>query len=358
MVKKTKDQELDVSFAGTELIVGAPTITIATESDKRPPEAHGIEPDGHSTDHGLISIIQEGGGGSGGGGVNPKALKAMAEAIFKLEQFQDKTKSDLKTIRDKLGEMKSTTDSMAQVRRAVFKLERQMEEIASLYDLLSIDVNPFVHLNGVKGKVAEVADDKGFESELWIMKWLEFMVSKVGTVGVTNLVDHYEKIGWIDDVLRLKVIEYVRSSSLDELDTPDKIINENGEVVGYEFDDAHDWKMSLDDNIKSYIFIQRIYGKKVEPDLLDRIRKESEDLMEKAEIPEPPQAGRPAPNDDWISSKVEETPVFTRADEDDDEGDEEEDDEDDVFLDELDDEELTAIKEKMALLDDELSKRG
>ncbi|WP_456472159.1 FlaD/FlaE family flagellar protein [Methanocaldococcus sp.] len=100
-------------------------------------------------------------------------------------------------------------------------------------------------------------------------KWLQFLVSKVGLSNLPDVLDYYHKIGWISNKVVLKLLRYSKNMRFFG-------IEENVKVKD---------KLTPSDHIMSLLYIEKLAGRPLDPDILEmleieirRIKKWAEEL--------------------------------------------------------------------------------
>ncbi len=208
-------------------------------------------------------------------------LTEILEAIHELERFRSNAESDIRSIKDKMARMTTTISSMDDVRRSLYTLETRMQEVATLFDVLSLDINPFVDYS-MPGRPQK---DEPFVSEIWILKWLEFLQDRMSNFEIPNLLEYYKEIGWIDDLIESKAMTYIKSLHFDK-GPMDKAVTPTGEIIALDREETDGWKLSTEDTISSYLFIQRVKGVRVDPAVMEDIAAEVKRLLEMSSGPE------------------------------------------------------------------------
>ncbi|ACX71965.1 flagella protein [Methanocaldococcus vulcanius M7] len=88
-----------------------------------------------------------------------------------------------------------------------------------------------------------------------VFKWLEFLVSRVGVSNLPDILDYYNKIGWISNKVILKVLRFAKNMKI-------------------AFDDEalrpRD-KLSPSDHIVSLLYIEKLAGRPVDPEVLEML---------------------------------------------------------------------------------------
>ncbi|UCD13090.1 MAG: hypothetical protein JSW60_05895 [Thermoplasmatales archaeon] len=90
-----------------------------------------------------------------------------------------------------------------------------------------------------------------------LMKWLQFLVDKVGKDNLSNVLDYYVDIGWISDKIVTNLIEYSEGV------TEEKKHKETAEKK----------ELQANDHIQSLLFIQRLKGGQPDNYFLHRIER-------------------------------------------------------------------------------------
>ena len=209
-------------------------------------------------------------------------------------EFDEKIAS----LEDKVNQMDST---LANVRRLheeleekINKVEKSLEEMLSVYELVTNEINPFVqkpeetspiieqakpNAETPKQKIEEFSasslpmdkvndilqETKGLYladirndpvSIMILLKWIEFMLKKVGFRGMVDLLIYYENIGWISEKVRNKVLKYAREMRINEKPVARK--------------------MGVKEHLISLYFIAKLRGLKVDTNVYSSIAYELE----------------------------------------------------------------------------------
>lgn len=97
-------------------------------------------------------------------------------------------------------------------------------------------------------------------SIVFLLRWLEYLLQKVGPDGLMEVLMYYEDIGWIGGDIRNTLIKYSRGVTLDE---------EPELPTG---------QMEVEDHIISLFFISKLQGIEVSPSLYSSVIKELDSL--------------------------------------------------------------------------------
>lgn len=212
----------------------------------------------------------------------PEAPKAVDPGV------EDKISS----LEEKLAQLDST---LANVRKLdeeteekINKIEKSLEEMLHLYELVTNEVNPFVDVpeKKVRREVPKEGDKSPIEIEkslfkeemkfeekelhldkinneptflMLMMKWLDFLLKKAGYRGMIKALLYYEELGWISEDVRNKMIKYAEEIKI------------NGAPSGKR-------SLSIKDHIVSLFFISKLQGIKVSPSVYSAVLDELEEL--------------------------------------------------------------------------------
>jgi len=99
------------------------------------------------------------------------------------------------------------------------------------------------------------------------MKWVEFLVEKVGITNLPDVLEFYVELGWISDEVFTKLIKYARGTK--------------------PFHEEVDWKpeekLTARDHMLSLLFIERLRGRRISRDLLILLDREINKIKSSAE---------------------------------------------------------------------------
>ncbi|HEC94806.1 MAG TPA: hypothetical protein ENI45_02430 [Thermoplasmatales archaeon] len=110
------------------------------------------------------------------------------------------------------------------------------QEMSSMYPLASIPGDP--------------------ESIVVVMKWLQYLVDKVGKSRVPEVLNYYVDVGWITEEAKMKLLEYCEG------------------ITGREGSETDASELLAKDHIQSFLFIQKLMGSKVDEYFLNRIERD------------------------------------------------------------------------------------
>ena len=95
------------------------------------------------------------------------------------------------------------------------------------------------------------------ESVIVLMKWLQYLIDKCGRDNLSNILDYYVDIGWISQDAKISLIDYSQGITEEE---------RTGEVVRKDITD-----LPSKDHIQSFVYIQKLKGKRFDKHFIDRI---------------------------------------------------------------------------------------
>ncbi|WP_456472158.1 FlaD/FlaE family flagellar protein [Methanocaldococcus sp.] len=113
-------------------------------------------------------------------------------------------------------------------------------------------------------KLESIPDDP--VSIIMTFKWLEYLAGKVGVENVPDVLEFYYMLGWIGDRALTKLLKILKGIRIDE----ENVVDSTG-------------KLDIADHIISLLFIERIQGKQVSPELMDKIEWELRKIKRGAE---------------------------------------------------------------------------
>ncbi|XRO77375.1 FlaD/FlaE family flagellar protein [Methanocaldococcus sp. 10A] len=103
-----------------------------------------------------------------------------------------------------------------------------------------------------------------------VFKWLEFLISKVGIANLPDILDYYNKIGWISNKVILKLLRFTKNMRI---------------ILDIENIRPRD-KLSPSDHIMSLLYIEKLAGRPIDTEILEmleieirRIKKWAEELQ-------------------------------------------------------------------------------
>jgi archaellum component FlaD/FlaE len=96
------------------------------------------------------------------------------------------------------------------------------------------------------------------------MKWLQYMVDRVGKIYLPDILGYYVDIGWISEDIRLDLIEY--SKGIVEDRTSTEPIRRDS------------YNLPTKNHIQSFLFIQKLKGKPFDERFVGKLEREIEKM--------------------------------------------------------------------------------
>ncbi len=180
-----------------------------------------------------------------------KEEKTSNEDMFKVIQKIEKLEEKVKNIESGEGKKDLIIDESGQLSEEKEKTQKYV---------MQEDINVPKFINGsiseyTKDPLNEISNDP--ESIIILMKWLQYLIDKCGHSNLSTILDYYVDINWISQDAKISLIDYSHgiSDEKSKLDTIKKEITD----------------LPSRDHIQSFIFIQKLKGKKFDKHLIDRI---------------------------------------------------------------------------------------
>lgn len=103
------------------------------------------------------------------------------------------------------------------------------------------------------------------ESIIVLMNWMQYLVNRCGHEHLANVLDYYVEVDWIADDVKISLLEYATGITEGKLEHNDA---QSKDKQGKRF------HLHSKDHIQSYLYIQRLKGKKFEKHFVERINGE------------------------------------------------------------------------------------
>jgi archaellum component FlaC len=210
--------------------------------------------------------------------------------------------SDLQIIKEGYSRVDLIIKELEETRDSYVKVDKTMRELAALYDLISAQINPFIDMEGggdspevfrwdgiednveqVRQRIEGLPDElqgmgERFESEASavktrdvaippsrrqfyyeanVLKWVQFLTSKIRQDDIPNLLKYYREIDWINEDIEITTMNFLTGAksepNLEHMEG-DIYISEDGAVIGQ----SDGWKLSIEDHSKSLEYIEEI----------------------------------------------------------------------------------------------------
>lgn len=95
------------------------------------------------------------------------------------------------------------------------------------------------------------------ENIIVLMKWLQYLIDKCGRDNLSNILDYYVDVGWISQDAKISLIDYSHGITEEE---------KKGEFTRKDITD-----LPSKDHIQSFVFIQKLKGRRFDRHFIDRI---------------------------------------------------------------------------------------
>jgi flagellar protein FlaE len=166
-------------------------------------------------------------------------------------------------------------------------MQTLVETVEQLTERITvIEQNRIDGVKGVTGKLVKTKDIKTFEpadilsedmqplehipsdpeSIVVIMKWLQYLVEKIGKSNLPDVLGYYVDIGWISDDVRLDLISYSKGIT--------------GEPAQAGTQSSH---LPTRDHLQSLLFIQKLKGLQLDERFLSKIERDMEKMVKSLE---------------------------------------------------------------------------
>jgi len=208
-------------------------------------------------------------------------IKISKEQLYRLvEKIQDTMQKY-----ERFGPSESKKTELTTDNKDMKKLADTIEKLGERIRI--IEENQFENLKGITGKTIKMSDIKTgtktsvpFQEEIEpltvvpndpenivvLMKWLQYLVDKLGKNKLPDILGYYADIGWISDDVRFDIINYSKGIT--------------NEITKKDTEKASP-TLSTKDHIQSLLFIQRLKGRQLDDRFMFRLDREIE-KMEKS----------------------------------------------------------------------------
>lgn len=103
------------------------------------------------------------------------------------------------------------------------------------------------------------------ESIIVLMNWLQYLVNRCGHDNLADVLDYYVEVDWITDDVKISLLEYATGITAGKHSKNNSSSNKNEEKTA---------DLPSKDHIQSYLYIQRLKGRKFEKHFVERINGE------------------------------------------------------------------------------------
>jgi len=215
-----------------------------------------------------------------------KLVEKIQNALNITSSFASNQQDQLKRIENVpfiKEEKKTWNDTLSQTT----DMKKLVETVEHLSERLKIiEENRLEGMKGVTGKLVKTKDIKSlepadiFEEDMQpleqipndpenivvIMKWLQYLVEKIGKNNLPDVLGYYVDIGWISDDVRLDLIGYSKGITEEPVQTGSR--------------SAH---LPTRDHLQSLLFIQKLKGVQLDDRFLSKIERDMEKMVKSLE---------------------------------------------------------------------------
>jgi archaellum component FlaD/FlaE len=223
--------------------------------------------------------------------VNENGIKITRDQLYKLvEKIQDALTKYSQTSPSAIQSKKEGMTSLRTGEKTIANasliqntdMKKLVEEIEDLNQRMKIvEESNLEGVKGITGKLVKAKDLRAFdlmeplddavqpleqiptdpESIVVIMKWLQYLVDKIGKNNLPDILGYYVDIGWISDNVRLDLIDY--SKGLIEEPTSGT---------------PRSSQLPTRDHLQSLLFIQKLKGVQMDERFIDKIERDMEKM--------------------------------------------------------------------------------
>jgi flagellar protein FlaD len=140
-------------------------------------------------------------------------------------------------------------------------IENKTGKLVKTEDISMVDDTKSSSLQEQIEPLCEIPNDP--ESIIVLMKWLQYLVDKLGKNNLPDVLGYYVDIDWISDDVRLDLIRYSKGI------TDEKKKDESKKEI---------YNLTTRDHIQSLLFIQKLKGKQLDDRFMSRIDREMEKM--------------------------------------------------------------------------------
>jgi len=198
------------------------------------------------------------------------ASTKLSEEIEKTETTEKEVKEETEVEEKEVEETKETVESKKEEIQKVGEVKE--EEIKEKEKAVEGSPKEGSSMSSVEEekqyRLEDIPEDA--VSMTLVFKWLEFLISKVGVTNLPDILDYYNKIGWISNKVILKLLRFTKNMRI---------------VFDMENIRPRD-KLSPSDHIMSLLYIEKLAGRPIDPEMLEmieieirRIKKWAEELQ-------------------------------------------------------------------------------
>ncbi|WP_330216792.1 FlaD/FlaE family flagellar protein [Methanocaldococcus villosus] len=201
-----------------------------------------------------------------------QSLEEKLDTIMKLttvavstkisEEVEEKEEIKEEVIKER-EEKEETKEEKEEVKEELPTIEEKEEEKEEEPE---IKIEPEIKVEEVKEGEVMIEEEKKYilndipedaVSMALAFKWLEFLINRVGISNLPDILDFYNKIGWISSKVVLKLLKFAKNMRV--------MVDENIKVRD---------KLTPSEHIMSLMYIEKLAGAKVDPETLEMLELE------------------------------------------------------------------------------------
>lgn len=186
--------------------------------------------------------------------ITEEQLRKILEETAKEYKKEAKPIEELNEIRNLVAELHRIIKEFKEKKVKEEKVEEVKEEAKEIPKVEEKPEEPIM-FERAKYRLEKLPNDA--TSIIIAMKWLDFLLERVGLNNLSDVLEYYIDLGWISEEVHMQLMKLARGI---------KLIKEP------------DWKpterLTLEDHIISLLFIERLRGGKISRDFLDRLYQE------------------------------------------------------------------------------------
>jgi archaellum component FlaC len=216
-------------------------------------------------------------------------LKEIRERMNQVDAVASGVRNEIEEIRESVIQMEGSIARVDEIRDGFSTVERSLRELSALYDLVSSQINPFIKADISGGDTTQKRIAEGstlfgkelsgggrgggeyiysYPSEVWVLKWTEYLLEQMDENDIKTLLDYYKQINWVDDTIASKVLAYIAATRVEpstvDIKKRKKISDRDDVVVKPDgtTERASELKLTADEHLRSLMFIERIRGRR------------------------------------------------------------------------------------------------
>ncbi len=188
--------------------------------------------------------------------ITEEQLRKILEETAKEYKKEVKPIEELNEIRNLVAELHRIIKEFKERKVKEEKIEeKKPEKEEERKEEKKVEIGEPIIFERTKYRLEKLPNDA--TSIILAMKWLDFLLERVGLNNLSDVLEYYIDLGWISEDVHMQLMKLARGI---------KLIKEP------------DWKpterLTLEDHIISLLFIERLRGVKISRDFLDKLYQE------------------------------------------------------------------------------------